>query len=229
MIYLIHAMVGILVGIGMSLPVGPVNLAIVQGTVDKGRDFGFRIAAGSALAELFYCLLSVGLVNVLFESDTQRENTFFILHLVSIPLLLTLGTASLLKNKETASEVRQTRNRGGYLIGLSLNLANPALLLLWTAITSFLKSHKLIIEDPASTSYFPALLTYTMGVAAGTFGIQALIAHISSKRASALNEVRRRLLNRAVGIGFILFGAYQIYELFDTYKWADMTRMFSGA
>lgn len=223
--YLFHGLVGVLVSVVMSLPVGPVNLAIVQGTIDRGKAFGYRIAAGSALAELFYCLLAVGLVNFLFDSTAQRENTFFVLQIASIPLLATLGVVNLLKK----AEPKLTSNigaKGGYFIGLSLNMANPALLLLWTAITTFLKARNIIIDDPMSPVYFPSLMIYSLGVATGTFGIQALIARLSARRASALNSYRRKLLTRAIGFAYLGFAIYQIFDLYDSYQWADFARIF---
>ena len=225
MIYLFHALVGVVVSFVMAMPVGPVNLAIVQGTIDRGRDFGYRIAAGSALAELFYCLLAVGLVNFLFASTAQQENTFLALQVASVPLLLTLGIASLIKETEPKND-RSFGHKGGYFIGLSLNLANPALLLLWTAITSFLKARNIIIDDAENPIYFPSLLIYSLGVAVGTFGIQALIAYLSSRRANALNSYRRQLLTRIIGLAYIGFAAYQVYDLCFNYRWSDFTRIF---
>ncbi len=225
MIYLFHALVGVLVSFVMAMPVGPVNLAIVQGTIDRGRDFGYRIAAGSALAELFYCLLAVGLVNFLFASAAQQENTFLALQVASVPLLLTLGIANLIKRTEPKPP-SSLGHKGGYFIGLSLNMANPALLLLWTAITSFLKSRNIIVDDPENPVYFPSLMIYSIGVAVGTFGIQALIAYLSSRRATALNSYRRQLLTRIIGLAYLGFAAYQVYDLYFNYEWADFIRIF---
>ncbi len=49
---------GMLIGIVVSAPMGPVGVLCVQRTLSKGRWFGFATGVGAAVSDLFYALIT---------------------------------------------------------------------------------------------------------------------------------------------------------------------------
>lgn len=214
MIFLLHILVGAVAAFILALAVGPVNLAIIQGALDRGRNYALRVAVGSAVAEILYCLTAVGGVSVLFHNETAQETAVEILHVGSVPLLFGMGVANLLK-KHTPDDAPPVRSKfeaqGAYLLGFMLNIANVALLIMWVSITAMLRKYGLISDE------FGDMVGYSLGVGAGTFAMQGGIAVISARRVFTMNRYRRKLLSRIIGAGFIAAGAYQLVGVLREY------------
>jgi threonine/homoserine/homoserine lactone efflux protein len=49
---------GILIGIFISAPMGPVGMLVIQRTLNKGRNAAFFTGVGAALSDLTYCLFA---------------------------------------------------------------------------------------------------------------------------------------------------------------------------
>ncbi len=49
---------GIIIGVVISAPMGPVGIFCIQRTLDKGRLSGFYTGVGAAISDLIYCLLT---------------------------------------------------------------------------------------------------------------------------------------------------------------------------
>ncbi len=48
---------GVLIGVVVSAPMGPVGIFCIQRTLDKGRQSGFFTGVGAAVSDLIYCIL----------------------------------------------------------------------------------------------------------------------------------------------------------------------------
>lgn len=71
---LIHIIVrGLLIGILVSAPMGPIGVLCIQRTLNKGRMSGLATGIGASLSDLFYALLTgFGLSIVIdFIEDNQ--------------------------------------------------------------------------------------------------------------------------------------------------------------
>ncbi len=49
---------GLLIGIFISAPMGPIGMLVIQRTLNKGRHAAFFTGIGAALSDLTYCLLT---------------------------------------------------------------------------------------------------------------------------------------------------------------------------
>lgn len=49
---------GILIGIFVSAPMGPVGILCVQRTLNKGRWYGFVTGVGAAISDIIYALIT---------------------------------------------------------------------------------------------------------------------------------------------------------------------------
>lgn len=65
---------GVLIGVLVSAPMGPIGVLVIQRTLNKGRLTGFFTGAGAALSDLTYCLLTgLGLAFVTDFIESNQE------------------------------------------------------------------------------------------------------------------------------------------------------------
>ena len=65
---------GLLIGILVSAPMGPIGVLCIQRTLNKGRWAGFYTGIGAAFSDVFYCLLTgLGLSFIIDFIETNQS------------------------------------------------------------------------------------------------------------------------------------------------------------
>jgi threonine/homoserine/homoserine lactone efflux protein len=209
-----HWLVGVIVSYIVAMPIGPVNVAIVQTSLLRGYRSAYSLAVGSAVAELGYCLLAVGGLRLLLSDEhpwTQWVPQ--LLHIASVPLLIGLGIYYYRKTPKspvaepvqalTVSVPDRYRDFG---LGFLLNLLNPALFPLWLAISAWLTTQEWI------DTQWPHPLIYAAGVGVGTFALHYTVARLAERFQPNLSPHRQKLIQQLVGLFFLGFGVYAILK-----------------
>lgn len=81
---------GMLIGIVVSAPMGPVGVLTVQRTLNKGRWYGFVTGVGAAFSDIIYALLSGFGMSFVMDFVTNPQYRFF-LQLFGSVLLFIFG------------------------------------------------------------------------------------------------------------------------------------------
>ena len=197
--YFAHLVVGIAVAFVASLPLGPVNLSVIQASINHGRPSALAIAVGSSLVELFYCLVAVGGVELIID-DTR---TVQIIQIISVPVLLGIGLYNLLKRMpvrpadETLATKKPRSLRTSFLLGVSLNFLNPLLLPFWMAATAWLRGHRLLTADTTH------LVLFSGGVAVGTFLLLMTMSYVGARYRGIMSHHTQKVINRVIGALFL--------------------------
>jgi len=178
------------VGCGSSLLPGPCNLAIVDGAV-RGvpRRRQLATAAGGALGDLVYATLGAAGGGALLARSATA------LQIIAGLVFVILGTHRLL----ASSQPQVDRRGGGLVVGASLVLANPGVLITWSVVVAALAG-----------AHAPALrLAVVLAIAAGSFGGFVLIGRLPVSRLPGLRTAIGAMLvvlgvtslARAAGVG----------------------------
>ena len=203
--WLIALLAGLVAAFLSSLPMGPVNLAVINASINTGRKAAGLIAAGGAFAELVYTFLGVGGSELVVE----HEGLVTGLKIASIPVLLALGIYNLYKRippeVETCEETRARKTRGAFWLGMSLNFLNPALLPWWMLVSTHLRARNLLQTDTWS------LVAFATGVAVGTFLLLFAVGVYGARHREILKWETRVKINRAIGVLFLLFAVWVGY------------------
>ncbi len=115
---------GFLIGLSVSVPLGPIGVMCIQKTINKGRKAGFISGTGAIFGDTFYAIIaSFGLGYV---SDFLFAQKFF-LSLIGGALLIYLGLSIFFSHP--AKHFRQKTKQGNYLSDFIyvffLTLSNP--------------------------------------------------------------------------------------------------------
>ena len=68
--YLIAMLAGAITGFICAVPVGPINVAIMEEGIQTGRKRAFIIAIGALLMEMVYCIIAFSGFATLFDDKT---------------------------------------------------------------------------------------------------------------------------------------------------------------
>ena len=123
---------GLIIGLSIAAPVGPIGVLCIRRTLTQGRGYGLISGLGAATADAVYgCVAGFGLT---FISSFLVDQQMW-LRLVGGAFLCDLGIKTLLaKPAEKAAEARGTGLLGVYGSTLFLTLTNPMTILSFAAI-----------------------------------------------------------------------------------------------
>ena len=191
-------MQGIIIGLTLAVPVGPISLLCIQRTVADGRLHGIFSGIGVATSDSFYAAVAfMGLTFIsgfiIAEQELFRACAGVVLIYIGIRVFLSDPPGINVK-----PEPEPYLN--DYLSMLAIALANPLTLIFFVAI---LPGFGVVLQG---TSFSSALIFVGGVFSGGTVWWILLCGSIGSVR-SHLNREHLRLINRLSGSLIICFGA----------------------
>lgn len=170
------AILGVVSGFVVSIPVGPINLAIVNGGAKRGFWWGLLIGLGGLCMDLVYCGVAFAGFSGLFTSPFLRATiellSFLALVYLGFKYLETTGLPATTKGVEIAEHTLHPHT--AFMVGFVLVLGNPAVLLFWITLSASFLSHQWIEDTWASKGACVA------GMGAGIFAWFALLSYLVS-------------------------------------------------
>jgi threonine/homoserine/homoserine lactone efflux protein len=195
---------GLIIGLSVAAPVGPIGVLCIRRTLNEGRLHGFISGLGAATADAFYG--SIAGFGLTFISNYLVSQQVW-LRLIGGGFLLYLGIKTMLtKPAEKAISAKESGFVGDYTSTLLLTLTNP------TTIISFVAIFAGLGLVGTSRDYLSAGIL-VLGVFIGS----ALWWFILS---SAINLLRRKInnlgliwVNRISGAIITNFGLFALFSL----------------
>lgn len=202
---------GIIIGVMVSAPMGPVGMLCIQRTLNKGRWAGFCTGIGAGLSDLVYCLIT-GLF-LSFVQDFIERHAIIIQIFGSIVLIA--FAAWLFKRNPAASLRKPTQTKNSYgtdtITGFLFTFSNP--LILFFIIGLFGRFNFLLPDYQRShyiTGYFSIFLGTIIWWYVITFFINKVRAHF--------NVRSMWLVNRIIGSIILIMALFGIYGAINDYK-----------
>ena len=161
--YLIAAFTGFVSGFLVSIPVGPINISIVNEGARRGFGWAFLIGLGATIMEVIYCAIAFAGFTHLFDSRVVKAT----MELVSFLLMMFLGVKYLIAHSlpATTRSVESIEHRlhphTAFWTGFVRCLGNPGVLLFWITISATFISHDWM--DDTWQSKGACLLGVTLG------------------------------------------------------------------
>jgi threonine/homoserine/homoserine lactone efflux protein len=186
---------GVALGALTGLPLGVVNVAIVEAAARRGVRAASGIAVGGALADMAHAGLAAGGVAGAIVARPAAAAT---LHVIAGVVLCGYAVALWCSRpRETSARAVPATFARGVLTGLGLTLPNPAALGAWVAVVAALA--------PPSVA---AGLVGAAGVGVGSAAWFLLLARLTARGAATEHPgaPRRRWLTRAVAIVLAALG-----------------------
>ncbi|MBR4437743.1 MAG: LysE family transporter [Bacteroidales bacterium] len=199
---------GLIVGLGASIPLGPVGVLCIQKTLSKGRMAGFITGLGASISGLIYSALS--LLGLFLIDDFIEKNKALVLIIGGVVIVL-IGIRIYTKNP--IKSIRQKNTNGKRIKDLAESLAitmtNPGSIFL---IFAMLAAVRLDISsyspEEASTVVRILLVAIFLGSALWWFSLSTLV-NIFRKKFRLRQLIA---INRIAGILIIVLGVISLAE-----------------
>ncbi len=203
MLYIIFT--GVLIGVLISAPMGPIGVLVIQRTLNKGRWPAFFTGVGAALSDIIYCLLT-GL-GLSFVTDFIQDNQT-ILQVVGSVVLIIYGIY-LFRNNPSRQLKAPTETPNTYWrdfgTGFLFTFSNPLILFFIIGLFArfnFMDSHYRFYH------YIVGYLCIAAGALIWWYGITFFVnkvrAHFNVRSMWLVNRIIAVLILIMAGVGFVL-------------------------
>ena len=197
---------GIIIGILIAAPIGPINVLCIKRTLDQGRLAGFISGFGAACADTVYgCIAAFGLTAVT-NMFLQHQKIF---RIVGGIFLVYIGVKTALSAVPKTSDIANNKKKGvvyNFTTTFALTLTNPLTILAFTAIFAA------IGLNVGVKSHIHALVLI-MGVFSGSLLWWIMVTIGSGMVRVKLTEDKLKWINRVAGIIIFVFGILAFLSL----------------
>ncbi len=185
---------GIIIGIVVSAPMGPVGILCIRRTIKKGQAYGLATGIGAAASDLFYAFITgFGLSRIPFLQDI--DNAFWIKIIGSV-MLLGFGIY-MYRSGPKIKEHPEGKTKGSLLrngiTAFFITLFNPAIIFLFIALFNMLA---FFAGDPSDA----ALIVGFAGIGGGAILWWLGLTYVMGRMRKSFGEKGIRRLNRTVGV-----------------------------
>ncbi|MGQ9647391.1 MAG: LysE family translocator [Thermodesulfobacteriota bacterium] len=195
---------GVIIGLSIAVPVGPIGILCIRRTLAKGRMVGFLSGLGAATADAFYGAIAG--FGVTFLSNLLIGNQAG-LRLIGGGLLCLIGVKTFLsKPAEEETLASGETGWGAYLSTFILTLTNPMTILFFAAVFAGLG------VGSGDDHYLSAGILVS-GVFVGSASWWLVLSAFTGFLRGMFNVHRRQWLNRISGLIIIGFGLFAFFSL----------------
>ncbi|MBR6078048.1 MAG: LysE family transporter, partial [Paludibacteraceae bacterium] len=122
---------GILLGIFISIPVGPIAVLCIQRTLDRGKYHGWITGLGASLSDVFYSTLAV--FGLSFVVDFIQAHQFFI-EIIGAIVIFIFGYYLFRSNPSvnlTANRTKKESYLQDFVTAFAITVSNPLIIFLF--------------------------------------------------------------------------------------------------
>ena len=203
---------GFVCGFVVSVPVGPVNLTVINKALQKGFQRAFLVGLGAAIAETVYATVLLAGHTTILELPAVRDA----MRIISVVVIAGVGLRSLLF-KEEKFEARDSatvvkvderwHHPRAFMLGFILTISNLMLVVLWATLAALLFAREWVQPPLASRA------TCTAGVFLGCVSWFLLLAYFVSRAHRRVKPRTLTLLVRGCGVVFLIFAGLLAWRL----------------
>ncbi len=195
---------GFLIGLLVSAPMGPINMLVIQRTLNRGWRHGFSTGLGAMLSDLIYVLITlIGLSLVSDFFDSYEQTIQRVGSVVLFFFGLMVFRANPLRDWTPDQLCPETRYVRDFISSFLLTFSNVAIILVLMGLYAHFSFNPL----GDGKSFFIAGLT---GIIMATFGWWFFLTTMISRLRKHFNRKGLVLLNRTVGLILMLLGVGEI-------------------
>lgn len=190
---------GILIGLCISVPLGPIGMLTVQRTLNRGQKYGIATGLGATASDLFYTVITLFFLS--FVIDFVEVHRFAI-ELGGSALVAAFGYYIYRSNPSQQPKPNEPKKYslfGDFFSSFLLTLSNPLVLFLLMAL--FARFEFIGIKSTLSVTII-GILSILGGASLWWWLLTFLISRFKSR----LNMRELKIINQITGIVIILIG-----------------------
>ena len=206
---LIALIIGLIIGFLSCIPIGPVNVWVVNTLIKRDFNSAFAIALGGCLMDFIYFM--VVLTGLSFFHFSPKIILFF--KIVGVVFLFLFGLKELIVktrnlNLDEHSKTNKTTLVGFFLLGVVIYSSNPALIVSMSGLAAAIKSWNLF--DYNLRSYF----SLSLGISLGSAFWFYLLLRIVKKYENKIPERFYTNFSRVCGALIVIISLYMAFKVY---------------
>ncbi len=210
--YILTFLTGTIVGILITIPMGPTSFYVVQRTLGHETKKGLHVALGAVIVDILYALIiTLGLIALIrpYIQNPTIQIIFSIFLIAYGIKMLVFDRKKALANQGNRGKLKKSNEkfeRGHYyvLLGVSMTLANPTLFFSWVAILSFVMAHNMLIDETVHK------LIFSFSAGFGSLLWFLVVAQFVRNKRHAIPQSFVRRAGMVTALVIIGFGVYFI-------------------
>ena len=215
---LLSALTGFVSGFLLSVPVGPVNLTIINEGVRRGFKWAVLIGLGAATMDVIYCTIAFAGFSSFFGSRIVKASmevfTFVFMLFMGVKFLTAKSVTAPTQLGTAASRLERRIDEklhphSAFMIGFARVLGNMGVLLFWIVVAAYFMSH-----ESWFTSYewvedtITAKAAFIAGVALGANLWFCALSYRVSRGQGRFSELTLLRMERFSGVWLLGVGLY---------------------
>ena len=197
-------LIGLLISFLGSLPLGTLNIAAMQISINEGIYAATMFSIGSLVAEVIYVRLSL----VAMDWIRKKEVIFKLLEWVTLVIVLVLAASSFYAaTQSTVNEnVFLSSSLPKFLLGLFMSAVSPAQIPFWFGWSTVLLAKKILL--PINKHYNLYIIGIGLGTLVGNF-----VFIFGGQVAADKLKNNHNIINWVIGSIFLLTALIQIWKM----------------
>jgi len=190
---------GVLIGLCISVPLGPIGMLTIQRTLNRGQRYGIATGLGATTSDLIYTIITLFFLS--FVLDFIEEHRF-VIELVGSLIVAFFGWYIYKSNPATQPKPNETTKHslfGDFVTSFGLTFSNP--LVLFVLIALFARFQ--FIGN--KTTLFVSICGI-LSILGGALLWWNLLTILVSKFKNKLNMRELKLINQVTGMIILIIG-----------------------
>ncbi len=190
---------GILIGLTISVPLGPIGMLTIQRTLNRGQKYGIATGLGATASDLFYTIITLFFLS--FVLDFIEANRFIIQTVGSLVVAF-FGYYIYKSNPATQPKPNETLKHtlfGDFISSFGLTFSNP--LVLFVLIALFAR-FEFIGKDTKLFVSICGILSILGGALLWWNTLTFLVSRFKNK----LNMRELKIINQITGLIILILG-----------------------
>lgn len=200
---------GVVIGFLMCIPVGPINVWVVNTLIKHNFRSAFSIALGGSVMDFVYFMVILTGLS-LFTFSPQVSVT---LKVTGVLFLFLFGLKEVF-SKSVSEKVSEEHKKKAakassfFLLGVLIYTSNPALIATMSALAAVIKSWKAFDEN--YVNYF----FLSLGISLGSAGWFYFLLKTVQRYQKKIPDRVYKQFSRASGILIVLFSLYMTFKVY---------------
>jgi len=204
---------GFVAGFVVAVPVGPVNLTVINQALRRGFGPAFLIGVGAMFAETFYA----GLMLWGHASILDAPKVVLAMRVIAVVVIGAMGIRYLFfksaRVDSSAVAVNKIDERWhhpqSFFLGFALTISNLMLVVVWATVVTLLFAHEWVVQTRVSR------LLCALGVLSGGSAWFLVLAFFVSRAHRRVKDETLTILVRCCGVLFLGFAGWLAWKLFQ--------------
>ena len=197
---------GLIIGIIVSAPVGPIGILCIQRTLNGGRKQGIATATGAATSDLLYALIAVFSMSMVVDFIEEHQT---VLQIIGTVVVFFFGLHTFRDDPRQKLRKFDVEKKSGFAQGFlsafGLTITNPLVIFLF--IFLFAKFHY-IGEDITFAKSLCAVVFIMLGAG---FWWTLMVYGIDQFRSRFFNVRQLYIVNRTTGVLLMLIAPISLF------------------